>query len=168
MKPCAATFGGDGGPAMDARFSLPVGQSADPAGRIAFDADGNLFLADTGNNRIRRIAPDGTVTTVAGSGTAGTAGGPALMAELNQPVDVEVAPDGTLYIADTQNSCIRALGTDGNLRTVAGRCGERGFEGDGASPEQALLDRPYGIALNAAGDLYIADTHNNRIRIVPR
>jgi hypothetical protein len=88
------------------------------------------------------------------------------MATLNQPTDVEVGPDGTLYIADTQNSCVRSVGADGVIRTVAGRCGMRGFRGDGGSPAMALLDRPYGVETDNAGRLFIADTYNQRVRVV--
>jgi uncharacterized protein (UPF0262 family) len=77
-----------------------------------------------------------------------------------------VGPDGTVYIADTQNSCVRAVGADGNIRTVAGRCGTRGVEGDGGSPLMARLDRPYGVETDTAGRLFIADTYNQRIRVV--
>src|SRR5690606_36211308 len=73
-RPCQPAYGGDGGPALEARFAMPFGQSADPAGRVALDADGNIYLADTRNHRIRRIGTDGIVTTVAGTGEAGFAG----------------------------------------------------------------------------------------------
>jgi sugar lactone lactonase YvrE len=167
-KPCDAAFGGDGGPARQARFAQPVGQSADPAGRIALGPDGSLYVADTGNHRIRRIDPEGIITTVAGSGEAGHAGdgGPATEAMLDSPVDIAVASDGTLYIADTQNSCIRRVTTEGIMQTIAGQCGRRGFAGDGQAPQQALFDRPYGIALAARGGLYVADTHNHRLRLM--
>ncbi|MDB4929502.1 MAG: repeat-containing protein [Myxococcaceae bacterium] len=163
-----AGYAGDNGPALMAQLRNPVGQAASPAGRIDFDSTGNLYIADTGNNAIRRVTPAGVITTVAGTGVAGATGdgGPATMATLNQPTDVEVGPDGTLYIADTQNSCVRAVGADGNIRTVAGRCGTRGFEGDGASPLMARLDRPYGVETDNAGRLFIADTYNQRIRVV--
>jgi hypothetical protein len=87
------------------------------------------------------------------------------MAELNGPTDVEIAPDGTLYIADTQNSCVRAV-RDGMISTVAGHCGTRGTTGDGADPAMALLDRPFGVETDSSGNLYIADTYNHRIRLV--
>jgi sugar lactone lactonase YvrE len=169
MRPCEPGYAGDGGPAMSARFAMPFGQQADPAGRIALDAEGNIFLADTRNHRIRRIGTDGMVTTIAGDGTAGFAGdgGPATDAQLNNPVDVEFGGDGTLYIADTFNSCIRAIGTDGNIRTVAGTCTERGFRGDGEAPDLGRLHWPYGIDIDLdTNKLYIADTMNNRIRVV--
>ena len=83
-------------------------------------------------------------------------------------MDVAVAPNGDLYIADTQNSCVRKVDGDGEISTVAGRCGKRGFEGDGGPAEEGLLNRPYGVALDQDGNLYIAVTHNHRIRVVYR
>lgn len=160
-------YAGDEGPAAMAQLNNPVGQAAAPAGRITFDARGNLYIADTGNNRVRRVTPAGMITTVVGTGAAGAAGDgrAATDAQLSGPTDVEVGPDGTLYIADTQNSCVRSVGADGVIQTVAGRCGTRGFEGDGASPRAALLDRPYGVAVHG-NNLYIADTYNQRVRVV--
>lgn len=163
-----AGFAGDNGPALMAQLRNPIGQAANPAGRIDMDSVGNLYIADTGNNVIRRVSASGMITTFAGTGTAGATGdgGPATMAALNQPTDVEVGPDGTVYIADTHNSCVRAVGMDGNIRTVAGRCGMRGFAGDGGSPTLAQLDRPNGVETDTAGRLFIADTYNQRIRVV--
>lgn len=161
-------YAGDGGPALQASLNAPTGQAAPPASRIEFDPQGNLYIADTGNNVIRKVDTQGIITTVAGNGTAGATGdgGPARMAQLNGPTDIDIAPDGTLYIADTQNSCIRAVDANGIIRTVVGRCGTRGFRGDGEATANALLDRPYGIEVDTAGRLWIADTHNQRIRIV--
>jgi DNA-binding beta-propeller fold protein YncE len=167
-KPCDAAFGGDGGPARQARFAQGVGQSADPAGRITFGPDGSLYVADSGNNRVRKIDLDGIITTVAGNGMADHAGddGPATEASLDNPVDVAVAADGTLFIADTYNSCIRRVTPAGTIQTFAGKCGQRGFAGDGELATRALLDRPYGIALDLHGNLYVADTHNHRLRLI--
>jgi DNA-binding beta-propeller fold protein YncE len=168
-KPCEPGYGGDGGHALEARLSLPFGQAADPAGKIAFDTAGNLFIADSRNHRIRRIdASDRTITTVAGTGERGHGGdgGPATAAQLNNPVDLAIAPDDTIYVTDTANSCVRAIAPDGLIRTVAGVCGQRGFEGDGDDPTLALLDRPYGIELDRDGNLYIVDTYNHRVRVV--
>ncbi|MFO0605837.1 MAG: hypothetical protein U0324_21820 [Polyangiales bacterium] len=161
-------YAGDNGPALMASLNAPIGQAAPPAARIELDPQGNLYIADTGNNAIRKVTPQGIITTIAGNGTAGSTGdgGPARMALLNGPTDIDVAPDGTLYIADTQNSCVRAIGADGNIRTVVGRCGTRGFQGDGAPVATALLDRPYGIEVDTQGRLWVADTHNQRIRVV--
>jgi sugar lactone lactonase YvrE len=164
-KPCAAGFSGDGGPARDARFSQPVGQAADPAGRIAFGPGGDLFVADTGNNRIRRIDGDGMLSTVAGNGKPDYAGdgGAATEASLYRPVDVDVARDGTLYIADTFNSCVRAVDPSGEIRTVAGVCGKPGNDAAAGRATSVKLNRPYGIGLDADDYLYIADTYNHRV-----
>lgn len=161
-------YQGDNGPAAMAQLNNPVGQAALPAGRIDFDSVGNLYIADTGNNVIRKVTTAGVISTVAGTGMAGATGdgAPAIMATLNGPTDVEVASDGTLYIADQQNSCVRAVGADGNIRTVAGRCGTAGFRGDDGPPEMALLARPGGVETDNQGHLYIADTYNQRIRVV--
>jgi DNA-binding beta-propeller fold protein YncE len=169
-KPCAPGFAGDGGPALAARMAQPFGQAADPAGRMVFDATGNLYFADTSNHRVRKIDPAGVVTTIAGVGTAGFAGdgGPALAAQLNRPVDVDLTADGTLLIADTFNSCVRALAPDGVMRTFAGVCGTRGFAGDGGPAVGALFDRPYGVEVAPDGKVYVTDTYNSRIRLIGR
>jgi len=169
VGPCGDCALGDGGPATSAFISLPQGQSARPAGRIDIDATGNVYIADTVNNRARKIDTAGIITTVAGNGQmgAGGDGGPASGAALNSPADVAVGPDG-LYIADTNNNCVRVVRDDGVIATVAGMCGSAGFAGDGGPAAAARLDRPGGIALDAAGNLYIADTHNQRIRVVYR
>jgi glucose/arabinose dehydrogenase len=85
---------------------------------------------------------------------------------MEHPVDVDVGPDGSVYFADTFNSCVRAIAPDGTIRTAAGVCGERGFGGDGGAADAAQLNRPYGIAVTPDGKLYIADTYNHRIRVV--
>lgn len=167
--PCQPAYGGDEGPALEARFAMPYGQSADPAGRIAIGDDGTIYFADTRNHRIRTITTDGIVHTFAGTGVSGYSGddGPAIEAQLDNPVDVELADDGTLYVADTFNSCIRAIDPSGTIRTVVGQCDQRGFQGDGGDPRSALLDRPYGIEIDdETGALYVSDTHNHRIRVV--
>ncbi|MBM3949267.1 MAG: hypothetical protein FJ312_08550 [SAR202 cluster bacterium] len=167
-KACNATYGGDGGSALQARIAQQVGQAAEPAGGMAIDAQGNIYFADTLNNRIRKIDTSGIITTVAGNGARGFSGdgGPATSAQLYRPNDVEVGPDGTLYIADTYNNCVRSIGVDGVMRTIAGVCGSRGYSGDGGEPTRALLDRPFGICLAKDGSLYIADTYNHRVRMV--
>lgn len=162
-------YSGDGGPATMAQIANPVGQAAAPAGRIALDDRGNLYIADTNNHRIRRVdAATGIITTIAGTGTAGYSGdeGPATAAELNGPTDIEIAPDGTIYIADTQNNCVRTITTEGTIHTFAGRCGVRGFAGDGGPPTEAQLNRPYGIEIDPQGNVWIADTYNHRLRMV--
>lgn len=167
LYPCQPGFAGDGGPATELRMAQPFGAQAPPSGRMEVDARGTIYFADTSNHRIRRIeAVSGVVTTMAGNGVKGFAGdgGPAVDAELHSPADVALARDGTLYIADTQNSCVRAVSPDGVINTVAGICGQRGFDGDGRDPRATLLNRPYGIALDQDDNLYVVDTYNHRIR----
>jgi sugar lactone lactonase YvrE len=162
--------GGDGGDPLAAQFSFQAdGDNPEPGGSIAMDAAGRLYVADTENHRIRRIDfAAGLIETVVGDGTAGFAGdgGPALAAELSHPRDVEIAADGRLFIADTENHRVRVvdLGT-GLIDTVVGD-GTAAFGGDGGPARQASLQRPFGIAFDGAGDLYVADTLNNRIRRV--
>jgi DNA-binding beta-propeller fold protein YncE len=91
---------------------------------------------------------------------------PATEAQLNAPTDVEVSADGTVYVADTGNSCVRAIRTDGVIETVAGICAAPGFSGDRGRATQATLNRPYGIELDGEGNLLIADTDNHRVRRV--
>jgi hypothetical protein len=171
--PCTPGYGGDDAPSLNLRMAQPFGQSADPAGRIAFDAAGNLFFADTSNGLIRKIDAAGTVTRVAGTppvdgmpqtGYAGD-GGSARDAKLFNPVDLAFDTDGTLYFSDVYNHCIRAIAPSGTITTLAGTCGTAGNAGDGEDAKTALLKRPYGIEL-ANGVLYIADTGNNSIRSV--
>lgn len=166
---CDAAFGGDGGPALDARFAFPTGAASAPGGRIARGPDGALYVADTMSHRIRRIDPSGTIVTVVGTGVRGTGGdgGPALEASLDTPADVDVGADGTLYIADTGSSCIRAVDPAGTIRTIAGRCGEVGApRATRELAESARFDHPYGIAVAADGRVFIADTQNHSVRVV--
>jgi hypothetical protein len=173
-NPCTPGYNGDDVPAVDMRIAQPFGQSADPGGRILFDLAGSLYFADAGNSLIRRIDPDGMVHRIAGlppqngipqRGYSGD-GGPAKEAELNNPVDLALGPDGTLFFTDTYNSCVRAIDPEGNIYTAVGQCGVPGDEGDGGPPTRALLRRPYGLELNAKGVLIVSDTGNNRIRSV--
>lgn len=174
-------FNGDGA-ALETMLASPALQRAEPAFKMD-ERDGIIWLADTHNGRVRAFDPAaGTITTVAGSGetppgsdngttcTAGCGyagdGGPAVDAMLDTPTDVAVASDGTLYIADTGNSCIRRVTPDGTIDTFAGRCGERGYAGDGGPPTDALLDRPFGVALDDADNVYISDTYNSVVRRV--
>lgn len=161
-------YSGDGGPADAAQIKLPGGQSAPPAGRIAVDRDGNLIIADSANNVIRKVDAAGVISTIAGNTdpTYGGDGGPATAASLSRPSDVDFDRDGNLYIADTDNSCVRKVDGAGIITTVAGVCGQPGYGGDGGEAGKALLDRPYGVTLDDDGNLYIADTHNHRIRVV--
>jgi sugar lactone lactonase YvrE len=154
-----AGFGGDGGPATSAQLNEPHGIAVDPAG--------NLFIADSGNNRIRKVTADGVISTVAGTGDPGFSadGGPATLAKLNVPFNVALDAAGDLFIADAANNRIREVTTDGVITTVAGT-GNPGFSGDGGPATSAYLYHPDGIAVDAAGNLYIADTSNHRIRNV--
>lgn len=138
----------------------------DPYG-VEVDAAGNLYIAESGNHRIRRVGPDGTISTVAGSGDQGYSGdgGAATAARLDTPRSVTVDAVGNLYIADTLNHRIRRVRPDGVIDTVAGT-GEAGFAGDGGLARAALLDSPQGLAVDAVGNLYVADAENNRIRRV--
>ncbi len=151
---------GDGGPATGALLGY-----IDDA---ALDAAGNLYLADSGNHRVRKVATDGTITTVAGNGTPGYSGdgGLATAAELNAPSGVAVDSAGNVYIADTNNNVIRkvAAGT-GIITTVAGN-GTNGYTGDGGAATSAELAYPYGVAVDGSGNLFIADTFNVVIRKV--
>ena len=158
---------GDGGPAIEAQLNGPKGQSAAPASRIAIDARNRIHIADTGNHRVRMIDEAGVIHPIAGTGEKGYGGdgGPATAAQLDTPSDIAIAPNGTLYIADTGNNVIRVVKPNGDIETFAGN-GVRGFSGDGGPAASAELDRPYGVELAPNGDLYIADTHNQRIRKV--
>ena len=152
-------FGEDGGPAIQARLSLPYS--------VAVDGAGNLYIADQYNNRIRRVDSTGTITTIAGTGELGFGGdgGPATQARLFLPYGVAVDGAGNLYIADQYNHRIRKVDSTGTITTIAGT-GERRFGGDGGPAIQAQLDEPTGVVVDGAGNLYIADLANHRIRKV--
>jgi sugar lactone lactonase YvrE len=207
-------FSGDGGPALGAEMSESFG--------IALADDGTLFIADTGNARVRIVSPDGIidtlaggpkpgfadgvgeaaqlnsprglhydagylyvadtnnhavrridvqsgeVVTVAGTGVGGFGGdgGPAAAAQLSAPVGVSVGPDGAIYIADSGNHVLRRVDLDGVITTIAGQPGVNGFAGDGLALDQALLDWPNDVLISDAGDLYVVDTLNSRLRMV--
>ena len=151
----------DGSPATDVSLNIPSG--------MAVDASGNLFVAEHGSSLIRRVdAATGVITTVAGNHTFGFSGdgGPPTAAKLNRPVGVAVDASGNLFIADYGNSRIRGVNAaTGIITTVAGN-GDEGFSGDGGPATSASLDEPYFVAVDASGNLFIADSDNNRVRRV--
>jgi sugar lactone lactonase YvrE len=171
-KPCNPAYQ-SGDDALSLRMAQPFGQSADPGGRLVYDSEGALYFADTANHLIRRVTAEGEIEVVAGvepeegkpRGGTSPDGTPATETLLNRPTDLALAADGTLYFSDVYNHCVRKVAPDGNVYTVAGRCGQKGFEGDGGAATDARLKLPYGIEL-ADGVLYVADTGNNRIRRV--
>jgi len=136
-------------------------------GGIAVDSKGNVYIADAGNHRIRLLT-GGNVTTVAGTGSPGWAGdgAAATSAELNFPEGVAVDASGNIFIADTGNHVIRKVDTTGNITTIAGTGGQIGSNGDNGPALNAKLNRPSGVALDASGNIYIADTGNSEIRKV--
>jgi sugar lactone lactonase YvrE len=152
-------YGGDGGPATAAQLAFPGG--------VAVDGDGNLYIADIFNSRVRKVAPGGTITTVAGTGDFAYNGDnqPATAAQLNRPYGVAVDGAGNLYIADTSNQRVRKVAPGGTITTVAGT-GTAGYNDDNQQATAAQLNNPHGVAVDGAGNLYIADTINNRVRRV--
>jgi DNA-binding beta-propeller fold protein YncE len=162
---------GDGGPATEAQFGWAAGSNPNPSGGIVHH-EGKLYVSDTENNRIRVIdLATGVIDAFAGTGVEGDSGdgGPALEAELNAPRDLEIGPDGELYFADTNNGRVRAIHLEtGIIRTVAGT-GELGLSDDERLlATETILRRPFGIAFDAEGNLYIMDTLNSRIVKVAR
>lgn len=136
-----------------AQFDTPTG--------VTVDAQGNVYVADAGNHRIRRITPAGVVSTLAGTGTAGFADGPGNTARFNTPTGVAVDGQGNIYVADTENQRIRKISPAGVVSTLAG-AGTAGFmDGPGNG---AFFNRPQGVAVDGQGNVYVADTDNQRIR----
>mgnify|MGYP001610709712 FL=1 len=158
-------FSGDGGAAVEASLNVPAG--------LAVDAAGNLYIADYNNNRIRKVSPGGIITTVAGNGIAGFSGdgGPAIGARLNGPQGVAVDAAGNLYIADAGNYRVRKVSSGRTIATVAGNGewdpigGLFGSVGDGGPAIKAPLNKPVDVAVDAAGNLFVADADLFMLRV---
>lgn len=153
----ALGFSGDGGAATSAQLNYPMG--------VAADAAGNIYIADNGNNRIRKVNTSGIISTFAGTGVGGFSGDGAAanLAQINAPTGVATDAAGNVYIVDANNDRIRKVNTSGIISTIAGT-GVGGFSGDGAAATLAQLNNPSGVTVDAAGNIYIADMTNQRIR----
>jgi sugar lactone lactonase YvrE len=155
-----AGFSGDGGPATEAKLT---------AGDVAFDASGNLYIADDDNHRIRKVGKDGIIHTVAGSGKKGHSGdgGPATKAALNGPSSVDFDKEGNLFITCHGTSVVRKVDKNGTITTIAGTSGQQGFNREKGPARKVWLNEPIGLFVDDdAGVLYISDTFNARIRAV--
>jgi sugar lactone lactonase YvrE len=153
-------YSGDNGPATSAQLGYPLG--------LAIDNAGNLYIGDSGNSVVRKVAPNGVITTIAGNGTAGSSGdgGPATSAEMYFPTGVAIDNAGNLYIADFTSCRIREVSAKtGVIITVAGN-GSRGYSGDGGAATAAQLFSPFAVTTDSGGNVYIADTYNNVVRKV--
>lgn len=150
-------FSGDGGPAIKAMLYVPRD--------ICIDLSGNIYVSDWGNQRIRRINPEGIITTVAGTGQPGFSGdgGSAMKARLNEPYGIAIDNSGNIYIADSENHRVRKISRDGVINTIAGT-GVPGFSGDGRMAVKAQLNSPQAIFVATSNEIFINDEHNHRIR----
>ena len=150
---------GDGSPAVSAALGLPSG--------LVLDSAGNLYIADRVYSQVRRVGADGVITTVVGNGCCGYGGdgGPATEAALSAPSGVALDSTGNLYVVDTNHGTVRKVDSSGRITTVAGT-GFNGYSGDGVSATNSQLNYPTGVAVNAAGELFIADSQNARVRKV--
>jgi hypothetical protein len=155
-------YAGDGGPATESSIFLPFG--------VAVDAAGDLFIADSSNNRIREVSGSTQlISTIGGNGVLGATGdgGVAVQAEISNPTSIVVDPAGNVYFSDNGNNAVRMISAfDGTIHTLAGILGTHGYTGDNGLATAARLNSPNGLALDASGNLYIADTANNVVRMV--
>jgi trimeric autotransporter adhesin len=155
----AAGFGGDGGPATAAILASPYG--------VTLDKDGNLYIGDVGNRRVRKISPayGGIISTVAGNGTAGYSGDgfEAIYAQIDGVWDIAVDKKGNIFLADAGNNRVRKVSTTGVITTYAGT-GAAGYNGDGIAATSAMLNVPHGICVDDTGSVFIADRDNFRLR----
>jgi sugar lactone lactonase YvrE len=166
VTPVAGTgtrgFSGDGGVATQSLLNMATG--------VAQDVGGNIYVVDQGNSRLRKVTPDGTLVTVAGNGAAGDRGDgePAMYANLYEPVNVDVDGAGNVFIADAGNNRIRVVwAATGIIETLAGN-GIASWSGDGGPAASASLNRPWGVHVDRDGNVLVADTYNNRIRVIWR
>ena len=152
-------FGGDGGRATEASLGIPQG--------VAVDAGGNVYIADMGNSRVRRVTPGGVITTIAGTGNFayGGDGGAAVLAAIGEVRSVVVDAAGSVILSDSRNHRIRKISPSGIITTIVGT-GIAGFFGDGGEATKAQVNAPQGLSLDSSGNLYFADYFNNRIRAV--
>lgn len=156
-----AGYSGDSLPADAATLAYPA--------KLTFDSFGNMYIADSGNHRIRKVAKNtGVINTFAGTGVAGYSGddGKAVGALLFKPSDVAVDLIGNVFIADALNNCIRKVNTTSGIITTVAGTGTVGYEGDGGPARSALLSQPLGVHIDKAGTIYVADTSNSRVRTI--
>lgn len=166
-------YNGDGIPAREASLNFPKSENPEPGGAVLLSADETLlYIADTENHRVRVVdLATGIINTFAGTGEAGFSGdgGPAASAQLNYPRDLALTPDGQMLVADTDNEVIRAIDlATGTITTIAGTAGVQGFEGDGGPATESVLNRPFNVAVDPDGNIFIADTFNHRVRVIWR
>jgi len=154
-------FSGDGGPATAAQLNGP--------GSVAVDKNGTIYIPDTSNNRIRKVTPDGIISTIAGTGTAGFSGdgGPATAAEINGVEGMAVGPDGSLYLADYENQRIRKIAPNGNITTIAGT-GTKGYTGTPTPAVSAQLNDPNSIAVADDGTIYIGNLGSDTVQKIDK
>ena len=160
-----ATVAGTGVAGFNGEIVSPRAAQLNRPQGVAADALGNWYVADTANNRVRKVQPGGNLFTIAGNGNASYFGdgGPAIKASVNQPEGVAVDAAGNVYIADTLDHAVRKVTPDGVINTLAGT-GTPGYSGDGGPANRARLNGPRAVAVDAAGNVYVADTGNNQVR----